>query len=233
MSFAALKQKIHPFELTLRLHGLMGWPAMTRKEIAILKRLFLSLPKGPKINIFEYGMGFSTIYFAKFLQKSGRSFHLHSLDNNRFWYEKVTAMIKSEKLTAKVTLHLREFVPFWEKPGWNWNVPPPQGVFAPQTPAEKEYIFLPKELAIAFHFIFVDARFRRRCLENALTCVDPRGFVVLHDAQKKQYHPGTEGYSYSRFINSGQYFPFARRTYQLWLGSPLNPFVEQIVEEND
>lgn len=231
MSFTDFKNKLHPFELTIRLHGFLGWPAMTRKEMQILKRIFLSFSKGQTIHIFEYGMGFSTIYFAKFLRRSGYLFHLHSLDNNRFWYEKVTAMIKAENLTEDITLYLREFVPFWEKPSWDWKVEPQQGAFAPQNPMELDYVNLPQTLKIHFNVIFVDARFRRRCLEAALTSVDYRGFVIMHDAQKKQYHSATENYRYSRFVDSGQYFPFARRKYQLWLGSPMNALVDQIAAE--
>ncbi len=231
MSLTDFKNKLHPFELTMRLHRSLGWPAMTRKEMQIFKRLLLSFPQEQTIHLFEYGMGFSTIYFAKFLQRSGRSFHLHSIDNNRFWYEKVTAMIKVEKLTKHVTLHLREFMPFWEKPNWDWKSELQQGTFAPQNQMELEYIHLPQTLRIPFNVIFVDARFRRRCLEAALTSVDYRGFVIMHDAQKKQYHSATEKYRHSRFIDSGQYFPFARRKYQLWLGSPMNALVDQIAEE--
>ncbi len=231
MSLAVLKQQLHPFEITMRWHGLMGWPAMTQREMRILKRIFLSFPEEKKIKIFEYGMGFSTVYFAKFLQKSGRMFELHSIDNNRFWYEKVATMIKAQKLTDKVILHLREFPPFWEKPGWDWNANCPREIFAPQTPAEKEYVNFPQSLKTSFDVIFVDARFRRRCLDAALRCLDPQGFVILHDAQKKHYQSATKLYHFSQFLNSGKYFPFARRKYQLWLGSPLNSLVDQIALE--
>ncbi len=231
MSLTDLKNKLHPFELTLLFHRFLGWPAMTGKEMRILKRILLSFPQQQPINIFEYGMGFSTVYFAKFLKKTGRVFHLHSIDNNRFWYEKVSSMIKVQDLTQSVSLHLREFVPFWEKPGWDWKVLPQCGSFAPKTSAELEYIQLPQTLKIPFNMIFVDARFRRRCLETALTSVDHRGVVVLHDAQKEHYHSATESYRYSKFIDSGKYFPFARRKYMIWLGSLLNPAIEQIASE--
>lgn len=92
MTLAQLKQKLHPFELTLKAHAFLEWPAMTRKEMRILKEVFLSFPSGKPINIFEYGMGFSTIYFAKFIHKNGRDFQMDSLDNNRFWYEKVATI---------------------------------------------------------------------------------------------------------------------------------------------
>lgn len=231
MALVELKQKLHPFELIMGLHGLLRWPAMTRKEMRILKRVFLSFPKNQTINIFEYGMGFSTLYFAKFLQNMGRSFHIDSLDNNRFWYEKVTAMIRNEKLSDSVTLHLREFAPFWEKSGWNWQAPQMHGTFAPSMPEENEYIVLPQTLHKHYNVIFVDARFRRRCLETALQAVDHRGIVILHDAQKKQYQSSTELYRHSRFIDSGKYFPFARKQYQIWLGSPTNTLVEEIARE--
>jgi predicted O-methyltransferase YrrM len=231
MTLSDLKQKLHPFEMTMKVHGLLGWPAMTRKEMRILKQLFLSFPADQPINIFEYGMGFSTIYFARFLQKSGRPFHMDSIDNNRFWNEKVTTMIRNAGLSKKVSLHLREFVPFWEKSGWDWKTEPRSGAFGPTQKAEQEYINLPQTLNKKYQIIFVDARFRRRCLEAALQCVDPQGFVIMHDAQKPHYQSATKLYRYSQFIDSGKYFPLARRKYQLWLGSPANPLVEKIAKD--
>ncbi|MCC6759556.1 MAG: class I SAM-dependent methyltransferase [Candidatus Omnitrophica bacterium] len=231
MTLAQLKQKLHPFELTLKAHAFLEWPAMTRKEMRILKEVFLSFPSGKPINIFEYGMGFSTIYFAKFLHKNGRDFQMDSLDNNRFWYEKVTTMTRTAGLSKTVHLHLREFVPFWEKNGWDWKTEPRAGAFGPNEKAEQEYIHLPQNLNKTYDVIFVDARFRRRCLEAALKAVSPQGFVIMHDAQKPHYQSATKLYRYSQFIDSGKYFPFARRKYQLWLGSPANPLVDKVAAE--
>ncbi len=231
MSLSDLKKKFSLFELTLRLHGLLGWPAMTHKEIRILKKIFKSFSKDQTINIFEYGMGFSTVYFAKFLKKSGYLFQMHAVDNNRSWYEKVSAMIKEQHLQGNVTLHLREFMPFWQNPLWDWNAEVKCGTFAAQSPAELEYIHLPQTLAMPFNVIIVDGRFRRCCLEIAFGSVDHRGVVIMHDAQKKHYQAPTEKYRYSQFLDSGKYFPFARHQLQLWLGSPMNPLVDQITLE--
>jgi hypothetical protein len=231
MRFVNFKQKFQPFELTVRLHGLLGWPAMTHKEIRILKKIFKSFSKDQTIHIFEYGMGFSTVYFAKFLKKSGYLFEMHAVDNNRFWYEKVSAMIKDQHLQGNVTLHLREFSPFWQKPLWDWTVEPKCQTFAAQTPAELEYIHLPQTLNLPFNVILVDGRFRRRCLEVAFGSVDHRGLVIMHDAQKKHYQLPTEKYRYSRFIDSGRYFPFSSKKFQLWVGSLMNPLVDKLAAE--
>lgn len=210
----------------------MGWPVMTHKEIRVLKNILLLVPRNQTITIFEYGSGFSTIYFAKFLRKAGRPFLIHSLDNNRFWYEKVTAMVEAAKLKDRVFLHLREFTPFWEKPNWDWNAAPQKDIFAPHTQAEKEYVNFPQTLATSFNVVFVDGRFRRRCLEDLQKYIDPQCIIVMHDAQKKQYHTATASFRHSRFIDSGKYFPFARRKYLLWIGSPQNPLVELIAAES-
>lgn len=227
----SLPAGLHPFDLTMKVHGLLGWPAMTLREMAIIKRALLSLPRERPIQIFEYGMGFSTIYFARFLQKERRAFHIDSLDNNRFWHEKVTAMIEKAGLKDNVTLHLREFVPFWEKPGWDWDKAPAVGQFAPASKEENEYISLPVTLNKTFDLVFVDGRFRRRCLEAIGPCLAYHGFAVLHDAQKEKYHGPTGNFRYSQFLDSGRYFPFERRRYQIWLGSMANAAVDQVRAE--
>jgi len=221
-------KSFRPFELALRMHGFMQWPAMTHKEMAVLKKVFLSLPKERPIKFFEYGAGFSTIYFARFLKEQGWAFHIDSVENNRSWLEKVSRMIRENGLEQEVTLHLKEFRPFWEKPGWDWSQSPAPGAFAPQSREEQEYIALPKALEQTFDLILVDGRFRRRCLELVLGCVARNGFVVLHDAQKIQYHDPLKDYPHGRFLDSGAYFPFEQRKYRIWLGSPASPEVERI-----
>jgi len=201
---------------------------MTLKEISIYKRCLLSQYLDEPLNIFEYGSGFSTIYFAKFLKRKKLHFHIHSVDNNPKWHVKIKQSVKTEGLNDDITLHLSEFPPFWEKEGWNWAVLPKCGQFAPKTEAEFEYINTPLTIGTKFSFIAIDARFRRRCLEIAAECLTEKGIAFLHDAQKTKYHEPLSLYKYSMFIDSGRYFPFDKGNWKIWLGSLNNPSLSKL-----
>ncbi|MDP2652739.1 MAG: class I SAM-dependent methyltransferase [Candidatus Omnitrophota bacterium] len=223
-----IKSRLHPYPWVMRLHGLLQMPAMTRQEIEIYKSALLAVKDRQPLNIFEYGSGFSTIYFASFLKREGVRFHMDSIDNHRGWHEKVKDLVRHRGLDEHVTLHLKEFSPFWEKEGWSWDSAPACGRFAPQSEEEHKYIHWPLLLNKSYHIIIVDARFRRRCLQLAMGCLQPNGIVLMHDAQKKHYHASTAFYNFSRFLPSGGYFPGERRKYRMWVGSIDNVFVERM-----
>jgi hypothetical protein len=133
----------------------------------------------------------------------------------------VKEFVKKDDLQSRMDLHLMEFKPFWEKPGWG-SVPPPCGQFAPSLENEKNYVDYPRRLGNKFDVIIVDARFRRRCIQVAQEALQPGGVVVLHDAQKKQYHDGLESYPHQRFIDSGTWYPLQEKSNQMWVGSLEN-----------
>lgn len=219
------------FETTLKLHSKINLPALTWLERKVYKEILTAFNHGRRLEIFEYGTGFSTLYFAKFLKRKNIDFHFYSVDNNYEWHKKVTHTIKKNNLENNVTLFICEFPPFWEKAGWDWEKSPEPGQFAPIAASESEYILKPKSLNKKFDLIVIDARFRRRCLEVAPECLNEEGIVFLHDAQKKQYHDPLSRFEYSAFIDSGPYFPFERRKYQCWIGSLENPLVDRIAKK--
>jgi hypothetical protein len=219
---------ITPFDIIMRIHGILHLPAMTPKERSLYKRLLLSFDPARPLRIFEYGSGFSTIYFSRMLKKRGRHFTLHSIDNNRIWHHRVQEMVRKYGLSDSVTLHIRSFPPFWEKPQWRWGHPPRCNEFAPKTEEENGYVSLPISLDQKFDCIFVDGRFRRRAIAAAAESLSPNGIVVLHDAQKSHYHPGLDTYKFSRFFSSGKYYPLDPGNWKLWAGSPRNPIVNRL-----
>lgn len=212
------------------MRGVMGLPAQTRKDIQIFKSIFDQF-SGKEINVFEWGSGFSSIYFAQYLQRRRAHFHWHSIDNNKEWYEKVAFKIKKLGLDPCVDLYFEEFLPFWEKPEWEWkNIPPPRGVFSPKSDSEQRYVQFPKSLKMKFDIVIVDARFRRHCLQTAREVLAPGGVVIVHDAQKKHYHVGLKDYSYGKFYNTGEWFPFQEVQNQLWVGSVDNEKIFETLE---
>lgn len=207
------------FDFILKCHGILGLPAMTGYERHIFKHILLRFPRQEPVHIFEYGSGFSTLYFAHFLKREGIDFHYHSVDNDSFWHQRVKQMVEHQGLADRVHLYLCPFQPFWDKPGWSWDQSPACGKFAPSTQEEHNYIRMPVSLNMKFHLIVVDGRFRKRCLEMIPQALHGQGIVLLHDAQKFQYHPREGQYAYSRWLDSGKFYPWQKFNHKIWLGS--------------
>ena len=215
----------------MRIRGILGLPAQTRKEIQIFKAIFENFAN-KNIRIFEWGSGFSSIYYSAYLQKRNSEFQWHSIDNNRIWHEKVRSELSKRGLQQHVQLYLKEFLPFWEKPGWGWeNIPPPCGVFSPKSENEKAYINFPKASDKKFDIIIIDARFRRYCLQAAQEVLAPGGVVILHDAQKKHYHSGLNDFHYGQFFITGQWYPFQEIPNKVWVGSMGNESIFNTLKE--
>ena len=205
------------FNAKISLYGVLGLPAQTSQERQLFKRI-LDTFGNQVIRVFEWGSGHSTIYYARYLNKRGVPFEWHSIDNNTIWHEKVRTLVNDNDLEPYVSLHLREFIPFWEKPEWG-RLPPGSGAFAPTSANEASYIDCPRGLKGKFDIVLIDARFRRRCLQTAREVVRPDGIVILHDAQKEQYHPGTEAFPFRTFISSGSWYPLQPSPNMVWVGS--------------
>ena len=178
-----------------------GLPAQASDEIPIFKSV-LTVAGGKKLRVFEWGSGASTIYYPKFLQANGCDFDWYAMDNSRKWYQRGLQKISRANLAGQVQLHCSEFPAFWELPGYSPDEPvPPESYTASADVAE--YINFPNELGGRFDVIIVDGRFRRRCLLAAKDALDPKGIVILHDAERTHYHSSLSSYPYVRTITAG------------------------------
>jgi len=202
-------------------NSILGLPAQTREEIQIFKTIFENFIDDKKFKIFEWGSGFSTIYYSEYLRKKGAKFEWHTIDNNKAWHEKVKSKVNKKGLQPYVQLYLKEFQPFWEKPGWG-TIPPPCRVFSPKSENEKAYINFPELLNNKFDIVIIDARFRRHCIQTAKEAVLQEGIVIMHDAQKAHYHVGLDNFQYSKFFHSGSWYPFQKIPNTVWIGSVGN-----------
>jgi hypothetical protein len=206
------------FGVKKSLYGLLKLPGQTKKERLIFKALFDLMTKNRKFRVFEWGSGYSTLYYAAYLSRKGIDFEWHSMDNNRLWHEKIKKLVEKDNLSSNVKLYLMEFPPFWEKPGWG-SLPPACGVYGPNSDNEKGYIDFPKGLDCKFDVVVVDARFRRHCLRTAKDVVSLNGVVIIHDAQKKHYHDGIDEFPYQGFIDTGEWYPLQDPLCSIWVGS--------------
>lgn len=211
-------------------HGKLGLPAMTRAERALFKRVLgrVASRNGGHIRVFEYGSGYSTTYYGRWMADQGIDFHLDSVDNHPGWHERIARRVERLGLGDRIGLHMREFDPFWLKPGWEWGPDPERGRFAPATDAEREYVDLPLALGGDYDLIVVDARFRRRCLDVALRATNEDGLVVLHDAQKPHYQVELSAFPVGRMFDSGGFYPLERRAreWKVWIGGRSPEIIE-------
>lgn len=174
----------------LKFYSFFQIPHMTKIERDKIKAI-LSDIENPCI--FEYGSGYSTLYFAKFLRKKNKKFMMYSVDSSIDWHKRVKKLIDRN--------HLGESV----KTFYEGN--------------EQDYAHYLKRFSRKFDFILVDGRFRRRCLEVVAHCLADGGVVFLHDAERPYYHEPLGLFKEAAFFESGKYYPFEKTEYKYWIGS--------------
>jgi len=179
---AVLKRKHNSFK-----------PHMKNREILILEELLRNLK--PK-NCLEWGSGYSTIYFPKFLIKDSKWL---SIEHSAEWADRVKKYNKNRGV--KVALVPPNVFP--------WTDNNNDGSYSDL----KNYVDYPKASA-PFDIILVDGRSRLECLKKAKNWISERGVVVLHDSNRKFYHSNLD-----EFPNQVLFHYPGRNDKGLWLGS--------------
>lgn len=192
-------------------------PAQTAADRRLFMKVF-QLFAGKSLRVFEWGAGYSTIFYSRYLVSIGADFEWHAIDNSPKWQEHVSSLVTQYRLDNRVHIYLSKFPAFWEIPGWSWEEKQvPEEVCRPEA---TEYVEYPKRLTgeRGFDVVIVDGRFRRRCLHIAAEVLAPGGVVLLHDAQKSHYHSALGVYRFGRFFNTGRMLGAKVRT-NTWLGT--------------
>jgi predicted O-methyltransferase YrrM len=150
----------------------VGMPMMAIDEILILRAIInLTRP----IRCLEWGTGFSTTYFFRFLGPEAR---WNSIEHDRSWHAKIRSKLKQQK---KVHLSLvePEHLP--------WTDRHSDGALSDL----KSYVNYPQDrLGGFFDFILIDGRARRDCLDLSYDLASENGVVILHDANRPYYFEG-------------------------------------------
>jgi hypothetical protein len=130
----------------------------------------------PEMNVFEYGAGGSTLYFAKRVQR------VVSVEHDQGFYELVRAMLLQRKITnCDLVLHIPE--PCDEKS-------------APFVSHQCSYQGLCFEKYVktidgypdqSFDLVMVDGRARMACIEGAVAKVKPGGAILLDNSERPGY----------------------------------------------
>jgi len=131
----------------------------------------------------EWGAGGSTA----FLLREVKSLELlASIEHDAAWFENVGASIDDPRL------QLRCVVPDVPPTAEELRIKRGQQVWdarAEQEPAlMATYVATADSFGSHFDFVFVDGRARRFCLRRGWELLRPGGLMVLHDAQRTEYH---------------------------------------------
>ena len=158
-------------------------PWLTDYEITLFEGILRTLAKGKtKLEILEWGMGGSTIYFPKYLMQQNIDFYWTSIEHDSKWFCKIKDMRGPH--TKLVLIPLQGDNPYDE----------PMDDYVDYLIAEDR----------KYDLIFIDGRKRARCLAMAARYIKPDGVVVLDDAFREKYHQSFKYYNWKYLEDSNK-----------------------------
>ena len=199
----------------------------------LLERILEGLARRPgrELRVLEWGSGLSTLYYPRWLQSRGVVVAWIALEYDREFFRTYlepslrcqgARVIWSEQLEES---SLRAGNSPGSSPGVTAIVfdkgtvsPWTRGRLADRTVDLDEYVQAPRSFGIRFDAVLVDGRKRRRCLEEAAALLAERGVVVLHDAERTDYHCAFAAFRSGRRIGD-----------QFWIGAQYDADFEDIL----
>lgn len=158
-------------------------PWLTDHEIELFEGILRKLAKSRKhLEILEWGMGGSTVYFPRFLIKNKIDFTWTSIEHDSEWFAKI-------KDAVEINTHL-VLVPLIGDD--------------PHAEPMDDYVDHPTESTKKYDLIFIDGRKRLRCLAMAAKYIKPDGVVVLDDAFREKYHDNFKYYNWKYLEDSNK-----------------------------
>ena len=151
--------------------------------------------------VLEWGAGGST---RALLERFSFIETYVSIEHDARWFEKVR-----EKVTdPRLQLHLCEpnqplgkiKAPKEERIAWDRRAEVEPAIMA-------DYVRLPQTLGMEFDFVLVDGRARSFCVVLGFSLLVPGGGLVVHDAQREEYHQALHSVGQPLFLEpweSGQ-----------------------------
>lgn len=141
---------------------------------------FLEQSLHPKMRVYEYGSGGSTLFLAERVQE------VVSVEHDPVWLRKVKAVLQTHNYQS-VHLHLIEADK--DKPFLAEKVADPDACMSEFASASFQTYVTHINLYPDAHFdvILIDGRARPSCLKQALPKVRVGGFIILDDADRARY----------------------------------------------
>lgn len=158
--------------LTLPVH-------MGKEEVGQLLTILHDLQ--PRLCL-EWGSGGSTRALLEVRPPIER---LVSIEHNREWYDRVAAAVRDPRLELH---HLPPKEPAPPRTLLNRKMQAWDARAEHEPAILADYVAFPATLGIHFDFVLVDGRARRFCLKTGWELLRPGGALVLHDAQRTDYH---------------------------------------------
>ena len=171
-------------------------PWMKYKEISIVEDILKYL--SPK-NCLEWGTGYSTIYFQKYISKDTKWL---SIEHDSYWAQYIRSMNNNSNF--KIINVKSNYFPWTDLYG--------DGSYSDL----KDYINFPKNKG-PYDFIFIDGRARIYCLIESYNLISSNGIVVMHDANRERYHD-----TYNLFKNNVLFKDHRMSGGGLWIGNKSN-----------
>jgi spore maturation protein CgeB/SAM-dependent methyltransferase len=154
-------------------------PFMDESEIASIRSALQIAPSGS--NVLEWGSGNSTLYFSQYLAADSSWL---AIEHNEEWAAHVCGQIEA---TGRDNVAL-QFIPA--------DGPFLDGIEDGTLAAFRRYVTEPAAAGNKFGLILVDGRARVACMGAAWDMLEANGIMVLHDAQRQEYHVGVPGEAY-------------------------------------
>ncbi len=150
-----------------------------------------------KVSIFEYGSGSSTLFFEDYFEK------VYSVEHNKEWFDIVTSSAESANVFYVPPEKSKQPIYISKKLGFkNLDF--------------KNYVNFIGTLGKKFDVIFIDGRARQECLKIALEFLNPGGFIILDDSNRKRYKKDflkvSENKKVVHFSGYGTYLPTIHRS---------------------
>ena len=161
---------------------------MKYREMQIIEEILTRLK--PKISL-EWGAGYSTFYFSKYLAQGARWI---SVEHNGDWAAKVAALNPDKRIEI---CHVAPN-------SASWTDRDTDGTYKEGAYSDFEsYISFPSKFN-EFDFILIDGRARKDALIQAHELISEKGVVVLHDANRAIYHQPLGLYKHQALFTDGR-----------------------------
>lgn len=154
-------------------------PWMTYDAIAFLERTVT-----PEMNIFEWGSGGSTLFFAKHCK------NVVSIEHDTKWSETLSEIIKHDSIK---NITLKNITPQRVSDDSQMNSQPSSNNFLSSAKKFKNYSFESYVKAIDeyednyFDIIVVDGRARSSCIKRAILHLKTGGHLIVDNSERKNY----------------------------------------------
>lgn len=158
-------------------------PFMKYREIQIIEEILTNFK--PKVCL-EWGSGYSTCYFSKYLTQDARWI---SVEHNGDWARRVAALNPDKRV--EICHVAPESV--------SWAERDSEGLYADF----EGYVSFPSRIK-EIDFILIDGRARKYALIKAQELIGEKGVVILHDANRTIYHQPFSLYKHQELFTDGR-----------------------------